>query len=39
MRKIVKQGAVVVLALLGSALLTGPAVANSLNDEGDFATE
>jgi hypothetical protein len=36
MKKIVKQGAVA-LALLGSvALLTGPAVANSLHDEGDF---
>ena len=36
MRKIVKKGAVA-LALLGSvALLTGPAVANSLHDEGDF---
>jgi hypothetical protein len=36
MRKIVKHGAVA-LALLGSvALLTGPVVANSLHDEGDF---
>jgi hypothetical protein len=36
MKKIVKQGALI-LALLGSAaLLTGPAVANSLHDEGDF---
>jgi hypothetical protein len=36
MKKIVKQGALI-LALLGSAaFLTGPAVANSLHDEGDF---
>jgi hypothetical protein len=36
MKKIVKHGAVA-LALLGSiALLTGPAVANSLHDQGDF---
>jgi hypothetical protein len=36
MTKIVTQGALA-LALLGSvALLTGPAVANSLHDEGDF---
>ena len=36
MKKIVKQGALI-LALLGNAaFLTGPAVANSLHDEGDF---
>jgi hypothetical protein len=36
MKKIVKHGAVA-LGLLGSAAsLTGPAVANSLHDEGDF---
>ena len=36
MKKIVKHG-VLALGLLGSAAsLTGPAVANSLHDEGDF---
>jgi hypothetical protein len=35
MKKIVKQGAAA-FGLIGVALLAGPAVANSLHDEGDF---
>jgi hypothetical protein len=36
MKKIVKQGAAAHTLMGSVALLTGPAVANSLHDEGDF---